>query len=72
MCINKEIKQKSRQHRIGGKMRCAKQRSFKTDTQFRIDKPKSRETLMKSKTQHVDDYWDQRISKIVNSVCRCA
>ena len=27
---------------------------------------------MKSKTQHVDDYWDQRISKIVNSACRCA
>ena len=27
---------------------------------------------MKSKTQHVDDDWDQRISKGVNSACRCA
>ena len=27
---------------------------------------------MKSKTQHVDDYWDQCISKGVNSACRCA
>ena len=35
---------------------------FKKDTQFRFDKPKSRETLMESKTQHDDDYQDQGIS----------
>ena len=50
----------------------AKTCRFKKDTQFQIHKPKSRETLTKSKTQHVDDEWDQGISKIVNGVCRCA
>ena len=27
---------------------------------------------MTSETQHVDDYWDPRISKGVNRACRCA
>ena len=72
MCIKKEIKQESHKKRIGGNMRFARKLKFKKDTPFRIDKPKYRETLMKSKSQHVDDAWDQRISKRFNSVCRCA
>ena len=27
---------------------------------------------MKSNTQHVDDYFDQGISKGINKACRCA
>ena len=57
---------------MSGEMRFAKKCRFKKDTQFRIYKPTSRETRMKSKTQHVDDSWDQGISKRVNGVCRCA
>ena len=57
---------------LNGRMRFAKSHRFNTDTQFRFDKPKSMETLMKSNTQHVDETWDRGISKGVNTLYRCA
>ena len=51
---------------IRGTMRFVKTCKFNKDTHFIIYKPQSRETLMKSKTQHVDDDWDQGISKTGN------
>ena len=40
--------------KTSGTMRFEKNRTFKKDTQIQIYTPKYRETLMKSKTRHVD------------------